>query len=107
MVKSWVARDADGKEIDIEKDGCITMPDSDVTVAVIFGKKSSGSSGGSSYISDGTESYYTGETLPEDGEEVNEEITPEELLDLVPLTSAIAAKTVLAVTSGINLMLRQ
>lgn len=105
VVKSWVARDADGKKVDIEKDGCITMPDSDVTVAVVFGKKSSGSSGGSSYISDGTESYYTEETLPEDGEEVDENITPEELLNLVPLTSAIAARTVLAVSSGINLMM--
>lgn len=110
VLKAWAARDAEGNKVDIDEDGCIVMPDSDVTVAAVFGKKNTGGGGNGGnndgYISTGTESYYTGEELPEDGEEVDEKITPEELIDVLPLTSAIAAQTVLAVTSGINLLMR-
>ena len=115
-LKAWTAKTTDGKNIDIDKNGEFSMPDTDVTVAAVFGKiKSGGSSsggtgtgtgsytGGDTYTYD--EPYYTGEVIEDDGEEVDEEITPEELINLVPLTSAITAQTVLMVTTSLSLMM--
>ena len=112
-LKAWIARTSDGKNLDINKNGEFDMPDMDVTVSAVFGKIKSGntSGDGGTYSDTGgdtnvyEEPYYTGEVIEDDGEEVVENITPEELINLVPITSMITAQTVLTVTTGISLML--
>lgn len=105
-LKSWTAVDAGGNEIQIKADGSFTMPDSDVRVGAVFEKESSGGSSGGSggYSSGGRASYYSGQLAPDYGGEVDENVTPEELIDYIPLVSAVTAKTALGISVGINLM---
>lgn len=92
-----ITKDSDGKYSFI-------MPFYDVDIRGLFVEKPSAGSADPAVYVDHSDDYYT---AWEEDEEIteDEDTEDEEILNLVPLTSAIAAQTVLAVTNGVRLVL--